>query len=87
MDTLSNTAGTKVEFQEVSGEEYESYLPPPIAKEMKENMLLVRDYSYFGKGTEKEQAESNKIVGDMKLTTWEEYVKRNGPWEWKSGGK
>jgi uncharacterized protein YbjT (DUF2867 family) len=86
VETLSKTIGTKVEFKEVSGEEYESYLPKPIAEEMKENMLLVRDWSYFGKGTEKKQAESNKILGDMKLTTFEEFVKRNGPWEWKSGG-
>ncbi|ERF69208.1 hypothetical protein EPUS_01165 [Endocarpon pusillum Z07020] len=83
VDTLSETSGTKVEFQEISGDEYESYLPPPIAKELKENMLLVRDYSYFGKGTEKTQAESNKILGDMKLTSWQEFVKHNGPWEWK----
>ncbi|KAF7504824.1 hypothetical protein GJ744_001690 [Endocarpon pusillum] len=87
VDTISETAGTKVEFQEVSGDEYESYLPPAIAKELKENMLLVRDYSYFGKGTEKTQAESNKILGDTKLTTWQEFVKHNGPWEWKSGGQ
>lgn len=87
VETLRKTAGTKVEFHEVSGEEYEGYLPPPIAKEMKENMLLVRDWSYFGKGTEKKQAESNKILGDMKLTTWDDFVKQNGPWEWKSGGK
>ena len=87
VETLSKTSGTKVEFKEVSGEDYESYLPKPIAEEMKENMLLVRDWSYFGKGTEKKQAESNKILGDMKLTTWEEFVKQNGPWEWKSGGK
>ena len=81
--TLSDTSGTKVEFREVSAEEYESYLPKPIAKEMAENMVLVRDWSYFGKGAEKEQAESNKILGDMKLTTFEEFVKQNGPWEWK----
>ncbi len=83
VDTVSKTVGTKVDFQEVSAEEYEGYLPPAIAQEMKENMLLVRNYSYFGKGTEKTQAESNKILGDMKLTTWEEFVKSNGPWEWK----
>lgn len=83
INTLSKTAGTKVEFQEVAPEEYQGFLPPPIAQEMTENMLLVRDWSYFGKGTEKKQAESNKILGDMKLTTWEAFVKQNGPWEWK----
>jgi uncharacterized protein YbjT (DUF2867 family) len=86
VETISKICGTKVGFKEVSGEEYEGYLPPTIAEEMKENMLLVRDWSYFGKGTEKLQAESNKILGDMKLTSWEDFVKLNGPWEWKSGG-
>jgi uncharacterized protein YbjT (DUF2867 family) len=80
---ISEGGGTKVEFLEVSAEEYEGYLPEPIAKEMTENMLLVRTWSYFGKGAEKEQAQSNKILGDTKLTTWEEFVKQNGPWEWK----
>ena len=81
------TVGTKVDFQEVSADEYASYLPPPIARELKENMLLVRGWSYYGKGSEKQQAESDKILGDMKLTTFEEFVKHNGPWEWKSGAK
>jgi uncharacterized protein YbjT (DUF2867 family) len=83
VDTLGKVSGTKVEFREVSPEEYEGYLPKPIAEEMLENMLLVRTWSYFGKGAEKQQAESNKILGDTKLTTWEEFVKQNGPWEWK----
>lgn len=87
VETLSKTAGTKVEFKEVSPEEYRSYLPAPIAQEMLENMLLVRGWSYFGKGAETKQAESNKILGDVKLTTWDEFVQRNGPWEWKSSGK
>ena len=80
---ISEAGGTKVDFQEVSAEEYESYLPEPIAKEMTENMLLVRTWSYFGKGAETKQAESDKILGDMKLTSLEEFVQRNGPWEWK----
>lgn len=83
VSTLTHTSGTKVDFKEVSADEYESYLPPAIAKEMTENMVLVREWSYFGKGAEKRQAESNRILGDMKLTTWQEFVKQNGPWEWK----
>ncbi len=81
--TLSKAAGTKVDFQGLPPAEFQSYLPSAIAQEMTENMLLVRDWSYFGKGAEKKQAESNKILEDMKLTTWEGFVKHNGPWEWK----
>lgn len=83
VSTLSKTSGTKVEFREASPEEYEGYLPKAIAKELTENMVLVRDWSYFGNGAEKKQEESNKILGHLKLTSWEEFVKKNGPWEWK----
>lgn len=81
--TLSKTIGTEVAFREIPAETFKGFLPPPIAMEMMENMLLIRDWSYFGKGAEKTQAESDKILGDMKLTTLEEFVKQNGPWEWK----
>lgn len=81
--TLSEISGTKVVFQEITPEEYKGYLPPPIANEMTENLVLIRDWSYFGKGAEKKQDDINKVLGEMKLTSWEEYVKGNGPWEWK----
>jgi uncharacterized protein YbjT (DUF2867 family) len=82
VDTISKVSGTKVEFQEVTKEQYQTFLPPPIAEEMAENMVLVRDWSYYGKGAEKKQQESNKFLGDMKLTSFEEYVKSSGPWKW-----
>jgi uncharacterized protein YbjT (DUF2867 family) len=83
VNTLNKTAGTKVEFQQVPPDVYQGFLPEPIAQEMTENMVLVRDWSYFGKGAEKKQEESNKILGGAKLTSWEDFVKQNGPWEWK----
>lgn len=83
VNTLSKTANIKVDFQEVSPEEFKGFMPPAIATEMMENMVLVRKWSYFGKGAEKTQAESNKILGDMKLIVWEQFVKQNGPWEWE----
>lgn len=87
VDILNKTAGANVEFQEVPADVYEGFLPEPIAKEMTENMLLVRTWSYFGKGAEKRQEESNRLLGDMELTSWEEFVKQNGPWEWKGDEK
>ena len=45
-------------------------------------MILVRDYSYYGKGQEKEQARSDKVLGGAKTVTWERFVHDNGPWKW-----
>ena len=83
VQTLSKVTGLDVVFREVSAEEYEGYLPPAIAKEMTQNMLLVRGWSYFGNEAEKQQEKSDKWLGERKATTLEEFVKKNGPWEWK----
>ena len=58
-------------------------MPEKIAKELTENMVLVRDYSYFGEGSEEKQASiDEKILSGVKTVTWEQYVKDNGPWKW-----
>lgn len=86
VDALSNTSGTKVKFQQVPEGVFKSLLPPPVAEEMTENIVLVRDYSYFGPGQEKRQAESDRILGGMKKTSWEEFVRANGPRTWSTEG-
>jgi hypothetical protein len=86
VEVLSKTSGTKVAFQQVPEDVFQSFLPPAVAAEMTENMVLVRDYSYFGPGQEKHQAESDRILGGMKKTSWEEFVKANGPWAGSTDG-
>ena len=81
-DTITKVTGTKVKFQSVAESVYQGFLPEPIAKEMTENMVLVRDYSYYGKGTEKEQGKYDVLLGQQEKTSWEDFVKQNGPWEW-----
>jgi len=46
-------------------------------------MVLIRDYSYYGKGAEKKQTESDKVLGPLglKTVTFKEWVKKAGPWE------
>lgn len=83
---MSKTSGTKVKFQQVPEGVFKSLLPPPVAEEMTENMVLVRDYSYFGPGQEKCQVESDRILGGIKKTNWEEFVRANGPWTWSTEG-
>lgn len=86
VDVLSKTSGTKVKFQQVPENVFKGFLPPPVAEEMTENIVLVRDCSYVGPGQEKRQPESDRILGGMKKTTWEEFVRANGPWTWSTEG-
>jgi uncharacterized protein YbjT (DUF2867 family) len=85
VETLSNVSGTEVKFQSVPEKVWQSFLPMPegVAQELAENMVLIRDYSYYGKGAEKEQAKADeKVLGGAKTVSWEEFVKANGPWKW-----
>ena len=87
-ETLSRVANIDVRVQEVHEDTFKSFLPPQVADEMTQNMVLVRDYSYFGLGRANEQAEHDNILKGLKKTTWEQYVRDNGPWEWGvKGGK
>jgi hypothetical protein len=52
---------------------------------MTENMVLLRDYSYFGKGQEKEQRKSDKVLegSGLRKNSWEDFVMENRPWKWE----
>lgn len=83
VDTLTKVTGTTVKFQSVPEQVYQSFLPEKIAQELTGNMVLVRDYSYYGKGTEQEQAKVDElIIGGAKTVSWEQFVRDNGPWKW-----
>lgn len=79
---LSAVIGQEVKFRPITPEAYQSSLPAESALEMTENMILVRDYSYYGKGTEKEQAESDKVwkALGLKTKTFKEFVEDTSPW-------
>jgi len=58
-------------------------LPEKIATELTENMVIVRDFSYYGKGQEREQTNvDRKVLGGAKKVSWEQFVESNGPWKW-----
>jgi uncharacterized protein YbjT (DUF2867 family) len=85
VQTITKVTGTEVKFQSVPEKVWQSFLPMPekLAEELTENMVLVRDYSYYGKGAEKEQAKANeRVLAGAKTVTWEEFIKANGPWKW-----
>lgn len=80
--TISEVTGTQTVFKQVTVEQWEERLPmPPFIKtELGENMLLIRDYSYYGNDAPGKQGASDKYVEAVegqKLTTLLEFVKAN----------
>ncbi|CAK7222705.1 hypothetical protein SBRCBS47491_004950 [Sporothrix bragantina] len=80
--TISEATGNQVVFKEISADAWREHLPMPdfVKTELVENMLLIRDYSYYGKGTETKQSDNEvflKAVDGQKLTTFAEFVKAN----------
>lgn len=67
---LANTFGVKVAAVQVSDESYKSFLPPPIAQEMLENMKVMDHEGYFGG----ESLEPSKAMLEDKVTTWKEHI-------------
>ena len=48
VDTISQASSGPVAFQELAADDFKANLPGQVAEEMTENMVLVRDDSYFG---------------------------------------
>ena len=87
VDTLTQVAGTTVKFQEVPRDVFKGFLSPKLgdfgAEELTQNMELIRDFSYYGKGTEKHQAESDRFVAKgLSLTSFADFAQQDGPWKW-----
>ncbi|CAN9080074.1 unnamed protein product [Alternaria alternata] len=77
--TVSKVTGDNVTFMEVPKDVWEGYLPLPHAKtEIGENMVLIKDYSYYGNDAPAKQHEYNKYVeaiSGQSLTSFEDFVK------------
>lgn len=82
IEVVSKAAGKEVKFSEVDNEAYLKTLPPPLALELGETMFLIRDYSYYGLGEEKNQESSDAILPKgVKPISWVEFVEKNKPWD------
>ena len=79
---LSEEAGRHVHFQPIPAEVFKSFIPnDTVALELAEMMTLISEYSYYGKGEEKNQKEHDKwLLPSAKLTSVEQWAKENGPW-------
>ncbi|KAB8336672.1 hypothetical protein FH972_020983 [Carpinus fangiana] len=81
---LNESGGTNVQFKQVPEDVFSGFLPKEMAEEMTENMVLVRDYSYYGvKGKEEQIFKDNEaVIGKIQTTSFKEFVSSNGPWKW-----
>ena len=60
-------------FAQVPDDTFKSFLPPPVAQELLENMLLLEDPGYYAGA---ELTESLKSI-DGEPTTWKSFVQAN----------
>ncbi|KAI7481330.1 hypothetical protein KC351_g6453 [Hortaea werneckii] len=79
--TLGKAAGKDLVYNPVSAEVFGGFFSEAIRAELVETLRLVGEYSYYGKGAEKEQAEHDRwlVAGATKISL-EQWMAKNGPW-------
>lgn len=79
VDALSKIKGKDIKFAEQPASvESIAKIGNKVAEEIQENMILIRDWSYFGKGAEKKQTESDKFfLQGAKKQTFQEFAEQN----------
>lgn len=75
--TVAEVSGQDIKFVPQPLEAEATKSMPKIPGELAQNMLFIRDFSYFGPGTEQKQAESDKYLpADLgKKSTWQSFAK------------
>jgi uncharacterized protein YbjT (DUF2867 family) len=73
VDDWSEVTGEKATYKQIPANVFESFLPPQIAKELTENMLLLGDVGYYAGAS---LDETNALL-EEKPTTWKEFVAAN----------
>lgn len=79
-ETLSTETGEKVKYVQVPDEVFQGFLPESLREEFYEMFVLMREWKYFGpegKGAEKELEDSHSALGEEKMTTFKEFVRKN----------
>lgn len=81
VSTLSKITGQNIIWNETEMSVEIADKLPKIPAEMMENMILIRDWSYYGVGAEERQGESDAfLLEGMEKGTWEAFVKEQ-KWE------
>ena len=77
IDTLTQVTGHKYTFEQVTDENFQTSLPPPIAEELAATMKFIRECHYYGVGSHRDQAKHDELLDGAKTKTWAEFVKEN----------
>lgn len=82
MAAIAKQVGKPVRYQELDPEVYDSFMPnETIGRELKENMLLIRDYSYYGNDAKAKQAESDAcLLKGFTTTSFADYLRQSSKW-------
>ena len=67
MSTIEKASGKKVTFNEVTDEQFKSFLPAAVATELTETFMLIRDWAYYGPGAESAVSEGLKVCDELSL--------------------
>lgn len=73
MAEFSEAIGKPAGFVQIPGEVFKSFLPPPVAQELLENMLLMEDPGYYAGA---DLSESLAML-DEKPVSWKQFVEEN----------
>jgi len=80
VEVLQKAERKKVVFNEIPEAVFKGFLPEPVAEELTQNMLLIRDYQYYGPGAVegvKEAIAAVERIG-LKVTGLKEYLEKSG---------
>ena len=58
---------------QISSDMFRSFLPPPVAEELNENILLLEGPGYYAG----ESLDASQALLDQKPTGWKEFVQKN----------
>lgn len=73
MAEFGEVLGKAAGFVQIPGETFKSFLPPPVAQELLENMYLTEDPGYYAGA---DLSESLSLV-EEKPIAWKEFVEKN----------
>lgn len=79
VETMGEVTGKVVNYGEISAEGFHGFLPPSVANEVTENMVLIRDYLYYGPGAEEgvKDAVVEIETAGYEVTGLAEYLKKS----------
>lgn len=73
MAEWSEVTGKEGKYVQVDAEVFKSFLPPPVAQELLENMLLLENPGYYAG----QDLQPSHDLLDEKPTTWKQFVEKN----------